>query len=304
MCRDSPNSADAGGEELGGIPGDPRVSLGDYCSIDWDAIRERYKLLKLVCEPIKLLSESELADYKLRESLGLPQRDGLPLAFAWGERAYPGSSRRVERIDEYNEALRTGSALRPWTVLSQNESGLPPRAEPTCFEIIEDGITTKTFSTEFLMALGFLYSLAGRQTKLLEQEKDASDTFNRGVASGLSQTTESQMLWYALWVYKNGGGITKRVDQEYALAELCKEIWRGERLSASRFPVDWYAKLIRLENGGKVPQRGECGRVDLKTPYRKLGWNSLVKKVEVAKSVSGLPSVDPLLFPRSGHSRP
>jgi hypothetical protein len=284
--------------------------MDDDAFIDWVKLKETYKALRDTLEPFGLPTDAEIISYKRRILRGLPQNTGLALAFDWGARTYPGSKRRRNRIYEFNEDLRLGAlhAFQP-----KLQSGKPgakvvacnQEADLTCFEVIEKSIASQTVSTEFIFSWGFLYSLLWRQIELREQEEDAADIFDRGISSGVTQDTSLQRDWYACWIYKNTDGRKdRRAEVEFELAELCKEVWQRARHAPSGFPRKWFRQLIVLESGGEVPQDGTSEPLDLKTPYKRLGWKKLVASARDVKADAGIPPTTISSFPRRQNYRP
>jgi hypothetical protein len=269
-------------------------------NIDWAEIERRYIALRVGLDPIRLPSDEELRAYKLARSRKLKKSSGLPLAFAWGERSFAGSERRVKAIQTFNNDLSTGGEQ----LIGKSETKFRIPNSQSCFTVIDEAIATRTVSTDFVFAWGFLNSLIGRQRELLEQEEDASYIDERGFSSGSSQAARLRRYWYARWMIEQSSKEgPERENAQSEIAQLCADIWRRQRPAVGEFDRAWFEKLIcqevdeKLEKNptkrlkaSKVPAEGPCKPIHLRSSYRRLGWGRLV---QIANDRELSPSIIP-----------
>src|ERR1700704_2308824 len=87
------------------------LQLSELNTLDWTEIEHRFAWLRDGLDPIALPTEAELRRYKADASRGRLMRNGLALALDWGERSFPGSPRRKDRIKQFNGDLQCGGAV-------------------------------------------------------------------------------------------------------------------------------------------------------------------------------------------------
>ena len=149
-------------------------------------------------------------------SIGREANTLLARKIDWGYVSLPLDEHYAEQVEDFNRSV---------------ESGGPNELEnlPSIYDIIEAAIRCRRISNDFLRAWGQLHVLLGRQHELIEQQDRAEASFRRGVAAGKSQTSRTQKVWYAKWILAaTRGEQSKRAENEFALAEICSELWRGK----------------------------------------------------------------------------
>lgn len=220
--------------------------------IDWEVLKENFRFTKLLLRPFVLPTKDEHEGHKALIGLGRGRDALVPKAYDWGDRDYPGSRARIDRILAFNEDLQTGGAVP--------NSAFPVRS---CFAVVSEAIERKQISTEFILAWGYLDMLAGRYVELLVDDDARRDSW-RQLKAGTSQDQTGQRCWYAHWMIAHGATTSSRNMIQDNLAELCAEIWRGERESAGFDPA-WFKNMIMEEDDGEKPRKGKPrGRIPRK----------------------------------------
>ena len=153
-----------------------------------------------------------------------------------------------------------------------------------CFVVVSEAIDNETFSTEFVLAWGYLNKLFGRFAELMETSDSERGRFEQNIATGLSQSTIVQRYWHAHWVVANSKpDFRDRMEVEAGLAELCADVWQGRLRSPSEFPPEWFEALIKPDpkpkkGDGRVPQKGSSDVV-LRSPYVRAKYSDIESMV-------------------------